>query len=306
MKYVITGATSFIGLELSTYLLQHGHEVLAVCRPASPARAEVPAGAKIIDAELSEYKHLHQQIAQADVFVHLAWAGTSHAERHNPDIHRKNIDYTLEAMQSASLMGCRLFVEAGSQAEYGIYNTIITEESPCHPVTEYGKAKLAVKEAGFKLSEQLGIKYLHLRIFSTYGEKDHDRTLVMSSLEKMLDGQPLNLTACTQYWNFLYVRDAVSQISGLSDYAIGNDTFTHEVYHIASEDTRILKSFVEEMRVLANSSSLCNYGAVKISTPVSLQPDLTKTKKILPELSFVPFAAGIRSIIESKLAAKNC
>lgn len=71
MKHVITGATSFIALELSTYLLQHGHEVLAACRPSSHARAEVPAGARIIDAELSECKHLHQQIAQADVFIHL-------------------------------------------------------------------------------------------------------------------------------------------------------------------------------------------------------------------------------------------
>lgn len=78
--------------------------------------------------------------------------------------------FTLEAMQSASLMRCRLFVEAGSLAEYGIYNTIITEESPYQPVTEYGKAKLAVKEAGTKLSEKLSIKYLLLLIFSTYGD----------------------------------------------------------------------------------------------------------------------------------------
>lgn len=77
--------------------------------------------------------------------------------------------FTLEAMQSASLMRCRLFVEAGSLAEYGIYNTIITEESPCQPVSEYSKAKLAVKEAGTKLSETVEYKipasahFQHLR-----------------------------------------------------------------------------------------------------------------------------------------------
>lgn len=300
MKYVITGATSFIGQELTALLLQQGHEVVAVCRPTSPARREVPAAARIVDAELFEYKHLHQQVAQADVFIHLAWAGTSHAERHNPDIHRKNIDYTLEAMQSAKQMGCRLFVEAGSQAEYGICNTIITEESPCHPVTEYGKAKLAVKEAGFELSEKLGIKYLHLRIFSIYGEKDHPQTLIMSALDKLLRNEPLALSSCTQNWNFLYIQDAVVQISRLCQYALDKENFDHEVFHIASAHSERLKGFVERLHVLSQSRSELHYGAITPVQTVSLLPDISKTQEAIGIVKEKSFDDIINHIIHLK------
>lgn len=300
MKYVITGATSFIGRELVARLLEMGNEVVAVCRSQSAHRSDIHVGATVITADLESYKDLPRQIPNADVFIHLAWAGTSHAERLCPEIHCKNIKYTLDAIYAAKQMGCQLFTESGSQAEYGIHHQLISEESPCEPVTEYGKAKLAVKEAGFDLSETLGIKYLHLRIFSTYGEKDHDRTLVMSALDKMLAHQPIELTECSQKWNFLYVKDAVQQIAALCNYAVNSTEFQHEVYNIASEDTRELKSFVEEMRSLTRTTAPCLYGAVAVSAPVSLQPDISKMQKAIGRCTFLPFAEGIRKIIAQK------
>ena len=298
MKYVITGATSFIGLELLDYLLSQQHQVVAVCRPNSKGLSKIPAGVEIVTAKMSDYGNLYRDIEHADVFVNLAWGGTGHDGRNVQDVQRENVINTIAAMFAANKMGCQVFVEAGSQAEYGTVLEEITEETPCHPFSEYGRAKLEVKNRLFDLSEQLGIKYIHLRIFSLFGENDHSWTLVMSSIEKMLRNESIDLSPCTQNWNFLYVKDAVKQIKGLCDYALNSKTFQHEVFNIASHDTRMLKRFVEEMYSLTGSTSILNFGAVKPVNVVSLNPDMTKTEQATGFISNHTFKDVINIIIQ--------
>ena len=84
MKYVITGATSFLGQELIRTLAQSGAEVYAVCRTADKLRADVRELCTPIELQLSEYAALPEQITNADVFIHLAWDGTGH-EGHGSD-----------------------------------------------------------------------------------------------------------------------------------------------------------------------------------------------------------------------------
>ena len=297
MKYVITGATSFIGLEMIDYLLDNHQQVVAVCRPDSKGLNRVPAGVEIVVAEMSEYGNLHKDIDHADVFVNLAWGGTGHDGRNVRDVQMENVINTTAAMFSADKMGCQVFVEAGSQAEYGTVLDKITEETPCHPFSEYGKAKLEVKNRLLELSEKLGIKYIHLRIFSLFGENDHPWTLVMSSIDKMLRNEAIDLSPCTQNWNFLYVKDAVRQIIGLCDYALASLAFQHEVFNIASKDTRVLKDYVLEMHFLAKSNSELRFGVITPSDIVSLDPDVIKTECAIGFISDHSFKEIINSII---------
>lgn len=300
MKYVITGATSFIGLELLSLLRQKGDEIVAVCRPDSCKVENIPSGTKIVLANMYDYGNLHNHIAKADVFINLAWGGTGHAGRNIEDIQKGNIENTIAAFQAAHSMGCKVFVEAGSQAEYGTVTSMITEETACSPFSEYGKAKLGVKDRCFKLAEALGLKYIHLRIFSIFGENDHPWTLVMSSLDKMLKNEPIDLSPCTQDWNFIYVKDAVERIAALCEYAVRTDDFMHEVYNIASRDTRILKEFVEEMKSLTKSNSMLNYGAIKPLNVVSLNPDMTKTEAATGLREYTSFDKVVERIIGTK------
>lgn len=297
MKFIITGATSFIGLELIDYLLANNHSVVAVCRPNSKGLSSIPSGAEIVTAEMSEYGNLHKEISSADVFINLAWGGTGHDGRNVVDVQNENVTYTTAAMFAADKIGCKLFVEAGSQAEYGSTTEPQSEDSVCNPFSEYGKAKLKVKEELFKISEQIGIKYIHLRIFSIFGENDHPWTLVMSAIDKMLKNEKVDLSPCTQNWNFLYVKDAVKMITKLCEYAISTNGFTHEVYNIASRDSRILKDFVEEMRAITDSKSVLNYGAINPTNLVSLQPIISKMESASGIYEYTQFVDVISKII---------
>lgn len=300
MNFIITGATSFIGLELIDYLLANNHSVVAVCRPNSKNLSYIPSGVEIVTAEMSDYGNLHKEISTADVFINLAWGGTGHDGRDVVDVQNDNVTYTTAAMFAADKIGCKLFVEAGSQAEYGSTIEPQSEDSVCNPFSEYGKAKLKVKEELFKISEQIGIKYIHLRIFSIFGENDHPWTLVMSAIDKMLKNEQVDLSPCTQNWNFVYVKDAVKIITKLCDHAISTNGFTHEVYNIASRDSRILKDFVEEMKAITKSKSVLNYGAITPSNLVSLQPIISKMESASGIYEYTQFAYVINKIIHQQ------
>lgn len=275
--------------------------VYAVCRTSSLGLSKLSdrKNLKIIFSDLESIDSIICQIPTAEVFINLAWAGTKHLERNDIGIHQKNVDNTLRCMNVAKTIGCHLFVESGSQAEYGFIPTLIKETSICNPESEYGKAKLQACITGKQTCLNLGIKYLHLRIFSVFGENDHPWTMVMSVLKKMLDNEVINLTSCSQYWNYLYVRDAVKQINLLCEYALNNTNYVSEIYNIASEDTRPLHSFIDEMYYLTSSKSLLNYGTIVPVNNVSLKPSIDKTRLAIGFIADYSFNEGVENIISS-------
>lgn len=298
MNYIVTGASGFLGLDICEELLHQGHQIYAVCRRESKGLGNLPKdkNLNIVWADLNHLNDIPKQVDQADVFIHLAWQGTVSGGRFNPELQAENIQNAFTAIRVAKQLGCKLFVDAGSQAEYGTVTDIITEETPCNPFSEYGKAKLLVWKKGKVLCQELGLKYIHLRIFSVYGENDHPYTLVMSLIQKMIKNEPMNLSPCTQNWNYIYSEDAAKMIVGLCNHAINESSFTAEVYNIASNDTRLLKDFVERMKELTHSMSILNYGAVTPANYVSLQPSIDKTIKIA-NIQFTPFDNVISKII---------
>jgi len=138
---------------------------------------------------------------------------------------------------------------------------------------------------------------VHLRIFSVYGENDHSYTLVMSLVRKMLNNESMDLSSCLQNWNYVYSKDAAKLISGLCSYADGMPDFQSEIYNIASDDTRVLRDFVERIRELTGSMSVLNYGAITPPNYVSLQPCIAKVQKVV-NIQFTSFDEVIRKIIE--------
>lgn len=280
MRYVITGGNSFLGTALCKLLASNNHEVVVACRKNSNVD-NVPQSPSV---EIIRYEGLDNMtslltIGHADVFVHLAWNGTGHDGRDNHEIQEQNITYSLNAVDIANKLGCRLFVESGSQAEYGIVQGKMSETTECHPQNEYGKAKLKFGELASRICLKDGMKFIHLRILSVFGEADHPWTLVMSCIRKMLSNEDVELSSCEQLWNFVYVSDAVKQIYLLCQNALEKESFKSEIYLIGSNDTRVLRSFVDEMYHLTKSKSNLLFSSYNTPSVVSLNPDMNKTEE---------------------------
>lgn len=296
MKCVVTGANSFLGRSIIGRLLDDGWTVYAVCRNPESLDASLRGDLHAVKADMSDYASLDTLIPSCDVLINLAWMGTGHDGRDNAALQALNVQYSLDAMRASARMGCKVFVESGSQAEYGYMASPVTEEAECHPFTEYGRAKLEMREKASALAATLGMSYIHLRIFSLYGEHDHPWTLVMYALSNMFAGNEVKLSACTQSWNFLHVDDAADRIVRLVGHAMSQDSPYARTYNIASRDTRPLREYVEEMKHIAASTSRLDYAEPKPGL-LSLLPVVDSMEADTGIDTYVPFSEGIKRII---------
>lgn len=297
MKFFITGASSFIGVELCRYLSDNGHQVIAMSRRENEQLKDIAINGNL-QVFYADIQNLMERAidVKADVFVHLAWAGALLGQRDNQELQEGNIRFSLDCVELSKRMGCQLYVDAGSQAEYGIVPGVISEDTPCNPVSAYGKAKLQMYRETCDLTQRIGLKYIHLRILSVYGENDHPNTLIISSLKKMKNNEPIEIRSGGQKWNYVYVKDAARQMAELSLNAYDNNSFKNDVYNIASEDTRTLSEFIIAMKGIIGSSSELKFGGYDPRRDVNLNPDVKKTKEIVMPLSNMMFESFIKEI----------
>lgn len=307
MRIVVTGATSFIGLAVAKELLAMGHDVFAVVRCGSPGRGKLEAvGAAcaegsgslcLLEGSLDKIDRIagNPQLSRgADAWLHLGWEGPGSANRQNPEIQARNIGYAMDALRTASDLGCGRFLFSGSQAEYGICDSVMLEDGECHPVSEYGKDKLKVCLMATEEAGRLGITYFHARIFSVYGPGDHPWSLISTCMDTFLKGGHMEMGPCTQMWNFLYVTDAARALAGLLlAKAPGG------VYNVAGEDTRPLKSYIEELHRLCGGKGTYEYGKRPPNAEgvVSLMPGTGKLRSACGFRQGVSFEHGIREML---------
>lgn len=168
------------------------------------------------------------------------------------------------------------------------------ETDELHPLSEYGKAKAKVGREAIMRAEALGITYIHTRVFSVYGPGDHQWSLVESCMRTFKEGGIMELGACTQLWNYLYIDDAVNVIvTLLTGYAPAG------VYNVAGEDTRPLREYIETIRALCGGQGTCQYGKRPPNAEgvTSLDPDITKLKEITGFHQMISFEEGIKKML---------
>lgn len=270
-----------------------------------------------------------------DAIIHFAWDGVGSKGRENPEIQEQNLLMSKGFYQWGLQSGVKYFLFAGSQAEYGRG----TRENP-EPVSAYGKAKLSFSRYGLsggkgeesysfqeepktvdslekttqgknpENSEEEGRKgkmdFLDLRIFSVYGIGDHESTLVQTLVQAVLAGQSMDLSPCSQMWNFMEARDLARAISFLLEGDFGSGT-----YDLCGKESRPLKDFVLEIEALgkaflekkegkkALATSLLRFGerASNAEGPVDLKPSV----KDLYDRGFqekISFSQGIEELYQ--------
>ena len=162
-----------IGTALIEECVKQNVEVYAVIRSSSGKQSRLPDSSLIhlIDCNLETLDHLPELIpAGCDTFYHIAWGNTGENRNRSTELQSRNISYTLDAVRAANALGCKRFIGAGSQAEYGPMNIDkISPDSPTNPSTPYGASKLASGHLAGMLCRELGMECIWPRIFSVYG-----------------------------------------------------------------------------------------------------------------------------------------
>jgi len=306
-KVVITGATGMIGKTLIEYLLEKDIEVLAIIRKNSKRVKNLPRHQKLrlIECDLENLQNLRIQEENYDTFFHFAWDGTFGESRNDLSIQTLNIKYTLDAVELAKRLGCKTFIGAGSQAEYGRVQGIITEETKTNPENGYGIAKLAAGQMSRVLASKYNIRHIWTRIFSAYGPYDGEKTMIISSIRQMVErGESPEYTKGEQMWDYIYSEDVAKAF-----YLIGEKGKNNSVYCIAQGQVMPLHKYVEIMRDKINKNIELKLGVIPYSENQVMNLSVS-IEKLKIETGFVPeytFEEGIQKTIKwyQKKEGKN-
>lgn len=300
-RIVITGATGVIGMALINKCIEMGDEVLVLCNAQSARSKNIPkaANVRVVQCSMKDYALLNPDALGVktgyDVFYHFAWACTSGAGRNDLSAQEENIKYTLEAVKLASKLGCKTFVGAGSQAEYGRYECDLNENMMLRPENGYGAAKAAASMMSRLLCNQLGIKHIWTRVLSVYGPYDGPNTMISSIVCKLLKNEDAPMTAGEQIWDYLYSDDAAKAFYLLSESGVDGET-----YLIASGKSKSLIEYAKAIEKCVPSEGKIIPGAVAYSDKqvMHLGADISKLKKDTGFEPEVDFEEGIRRTAE--------
>lgn len=294
---VVTGPTGAIGVALCERLLQEGLTVYAVCRPGSPRAEALPRNDRLhkVACDAADYASLPEKIGQADVFFHFAWAHTIGPGRNDMPAQIRNIGYTIDAVRAAKAMGCKVFLGAGSQAEYGRVSGILRPDTPAFPENGYGMAKLCAGQMSRVECQTLGMDHVWARILSVYGPHDGPATMISGTVHTLLEGGVPKLTAGEQQWDYLYAEDAAQAF-----WCMAQSGRNGAVYPLGSGQARPLREYITTLRDAINPALPLGLGEIPYGPlqVMHLQADISALQQ---DTGFVPateFAQGIRKTID--------
>ena len=295
---VLTGATSMIGIALIKECISCSIEVIAIVRRNSSNKQRIPDHSlvSIYECDLDELCSfdISNIITSIDCFYHIGWAYTDIESRTSSEKQIRNIQYTLDAVKLAKKLGCKKFIGAGSQAEYGLKEIPLNGYTNCDPITAYGIAKYSAGKLARILAEEMNLNFNWVRILSVYGRNDRENTLLSSFIKKCTNNEPFPLSSCTQIWDYLHEKDA-----GRAFLLIGEKGITNRFYSLGSGIGLPLRDYLDNICKIINSDYRLKFGQLEtnLASPQFLVADI---KELMADTSWKPevsFKEGINDLI---------
>jgi nucleoside-diphosphate-sugar epimerase len=207
-KFLLTGATGFVGRQILKNLLDKRYEVRAVVRK----NKEISFKEKNLKIETIITDDLFQESVEwwekqckgIETIIHTAW----YVEPGKYLKSLKNIDCltgSLNLGKGAIQAGVKRFVGIGTCFEYDLSNGDLSINTPLKPTTTYAAAKAALYTFLSQLLSSKSIEFSWCRLFYLYGEGEDERRLVSYIHKQLSEAKKVKLTSGEQVRDFLDV-----------------------------------------------------------------------------------------------------
>lgn len=242
MRYLVTGATGFLGGVLTRRLLAAGHDVAALVRHPDRAGDLASAGVALHRGDITDPEAVRRSLAGIDGVFHLAaWYQVG---RRNPRAEEVNVGGTATVLREAWQAGVDRIVYTSTVAVFSDTKGRVVDETYRHDgphLSEYDRTKWL---AHYEVAEPLaaaGAPVVIVQPGVTYGEGDRSATgeLIHTYLRGRLRYLPKGNAVC---WG--HVDDtADAHLAALERGRVG------ESYVIAGPGHPIVEAFEIARRV---------------------------------------------------------
>jgi dihydroflavonol-4-reductase len=240
---VVTGANGFVGSHLVDLLLSKNFIVRCIIRKTSNIRWLREKNVEIFDCGLLDKNGLREAFLNADYIFHVAGVVKSKKPEGyfngNVEITRNLLDVALEFKNSVKKI---LIVSSQTATGPTLNGSPVDEETLCHPITTYGRSKLAEEELAKTYMKELPITIC--RAPAVFGERDTEILIYFKTFNSGLmtkigfDKKQLSIIHAIDLVNGFYLA-AVSEKSTGQIYFISSEKY-YTWDNIANITSRIL------------------------------------------------------------------
>lgn len=294
MRILVTGATGYLGYHFVKQAVQQGHSILCFKRSTSRSLFEPCIEEDIHWVDNNEGLKETVEKFQPDVLFHAAWGGVRGLGRNNENIQEENLAMS---RQFFTLYPYKQIISIGSQAEYGYYVDVVSEDYPINPSIEYAKAKVQCCKVLQEYCEKNNIEWQWIRIFTVFGEKQTGG-LIKLAIEKCLNGdQSFDTTPGEQKYSYLYAGDF-----GMAICSMLGSSGKSGIYNLSQP--QCLKSnreILETVKQLTKSDIRFNFGAIPYSKDQVMLMDgsIEKFENQFGKVPYTEFSVSLMNTIKS-------
>jgi UDP-glucose 4-epimerase len=289
MNIFITGGSGFLGLHLTKFLINQGHNI-TIFDNFSNSDSKISindSNLKIIQGDILDFFKLSESMKNMGLVIHLAAQISVKDSIDNPENTLKiNVKGTQNVLKSCLENNISNFIAASSAAVFGNQSEIhLTEKSSKNPISPYGISKLLMEEKISEFSKQNVLNSIILRFFNLYGVGQSSQ--YAGVITKFLDNIKKN-TNLEIYGNgmqtrdFIHIDDAVSSF----DLAIKNiHGKIGQIYNVGSDTNTSILELAQLMLKISGQD-------LQVVHKPQLEGDIvhsqTSIKKITYDLGFTP------------------
>ena len=296
---LITGITGFLGCHLGKLLVENNYQVIATRRKESSLKNCVEYQEQIEWINIDEDNWKERIIAlQPTTILHVAWMGVSAIQREDWEKQTKNLFFLQDLLFIAKKSNTRKIVGLGSQAEYGLIDSVVSESHSLKPTTAYGAVKVVSCQLLKNFCVQNNIKWYWLRVFSVFGEKESLGSLIPDVIQNIA-AKKVKMMAFSpgeQEYAYLYVKDFVKGIRKV----IVNQNNSCGIYNISANRPTSIKMITTLIRDIIDPDFILEFGSLPYRQNQSrlIAGDVTLFNKVFGSLEETTFEEGINNTIK--------
>jgi nucleoside-diphosphate-sugar epimerase len=185
--YLVLGASGFLGSHVHEAIKRSADAPALVAVSRRPPRIALPARSSWVPLDLNRASVAELVIlieaSRPDALINCAGLTTGQAEQ----MWETNTTFVDKLVQALRQCGPVPLVHLGSSAEYGVQgdDVPIKETSPEHPVSDYGRSKLAATRKIAYATEQGDICATVLRVFNPIGSRQPVESLAGRAVHEL-------------------------------------------------------------------------------------------------------------------------
>ncbi|MBL8823952.1 MAG: NAD-dependent epimerase/dehydratase family protein [Planctomycetia bacterium] len=239
-KYLITGATGFVGSHLAEACQQRGIPTVTIARSTSDLRWPQQFGCQVVQGDITDPAAIRQAMEGVNVVIHSAakvgdWGPVE-------DFREVNVQATVLLLEEAKKRKIDRFVHISSLGVYEARDHFDTDETtppPARHIDGYTQTKMEAEAVvtGFYKASQ--VPTVILRPGFVYGTRD--RTVLPKLIDNLRQGKVRYLGSGQQQMNTIHVKNIIQAVF----LAIEKPEAVGQIYNLTDDEVVTKKMFME-------------------------------------------------------------